>query len=181
MERALSDRTVYRLSPLRLWVVPAISVAFAIFLFVLSLSNTGTPETRNIAFYMGIASIAFGFVMLLILRRTRLECSPNGVELHQFGYKLETDWDNVAHLHDGPGPRGLVLHRPMNSVGARTLADHRDVRINNTNFYTDEQIRLLAEQRFVPIDAFAHSLSRGQLRSDLLRYAPGIRANYREA
>lgn len=39
-------------------------------------------------------------------------------------------------------------------------------------FYSDAQTRLIAERRFIPVDAFAYWLERGQLRDDLTRHAP---------
>jgi len=173
MDSAGNSNKVYHISPLRQWIVPGIFLAFAIFLLTLSLSDDGTPATRKLGMFMALGSVGFALVMLLIMRRTRLECSDDGIKLHQFGYKLETDWNNIAYLQDGPGPQGLVLHRPMECAGARTLAAHRHANINNINFYSDDQIQLLAEHRFIPIDAFAHSLTKGPLGDDLRRRTTG--------
>jgi hypothetical protein len=65
-------------------------VAFA-GLLLLAGSDSSTPaNTRNLAMWMGIIFLAFAVIVYLILRRTRLVLSADGVQLFQFGYKLET-------------------------------------------------------------------------------------------
>ncbi len=175
MNVAARKETVYHLSPLRLWLVPGIFLIFPVFMFWLILGDpeSGTPDTRRLAIYIGIFFVALAVVMYLILRYTRLMLSAEGVKLYQLGYKLETGWDNVAYLYDeGFGSQGLVLHRPMDCPGARTLSRARNVAVEGVNFYSDEQIQLIAERRFIPIDAFAYWLKHGRLRDDLNRRAP---------
>jgi hypothetical protein len=148
-----------------------LAIAVAVFGMVLSDSNSGTPETRELAIYMGIFFLAFGAVMYLVLRYTRLVLSANGIKLYQIGYRLETEWNNVAYLSEATGSQGLVLHRPMDCRGAGILSKARNVTVEGVGFYNDEQIQLLAERRFIPIDAFAYWLDKGQLRDDLNRRA----------
>ena len=123
---------------------------------------------------MGIFFLAFAVVMYLITRRTRLELSDEGVKLYQFGYVLETDWGNIAYLDDAPDAEGLVLHRPMDHSGAFNLSAFRDTRIKGVALYSDEQIRLNAARRLIPINAFAYRLKSGQLRDDIVRRAPAL-------
>jgi hypothetical protein len=126
------------------------------------------------AFIIGIAFLVFAAVMYLILRRTRLVLSAGGVSLYQFGYTLETDWGNVAALNDYSGEEGLILHRSMDSPGARRLSDNRYTKISGANLYNDEQIQLIAEQRLIPLNAFSYWLKKGKLRDDLVQRAPGL-------
>ena len=170
MNVAAEKRSVYHLSPLRLWLVPGLFVLFAGFLILMGLDSSAPANTRNLAFYMGLASLVFAFIMYLIMRRTRLVLSARGVELYQFGYKLETDWNNVGSLTD----EGLVLHCPMDCPGAERLSRHRDVTVRGATFFSPEQMQLIAEHRFIPLSAFAYWLRKGRLRDDLMRRAPGL-------
>lgn len=175
MNVAERKQTVYHLSPLRLWLAPGILVVIGLFILVLPILDSTAPDnTKNLAFYMGIAFLAFAAVMYLILRYTRLVLSADGVNLYQFGYKLKTDWDNVAVLYAEPGAEGLVLHHSMDCPGARILNDYRHTKIKDENLYNDEQIQLIAEYRFIPLNAFGYWLKNGQLRDDLIHRAPGL-------
>lgn len=174
MNLAAGKQTVYHLSPLRLWLVPGMSVGFAAFLLLLGLDSSGPENTRKVALGMGLIALVFAAVMYLIMRRTRLVLSADGMELYQFGYKLETDWDNVASLEEESGFEGLILHRPMECPGAERLSRNRDATVRGASFFSPEQIQLIAEHRFIPIAAFAYSLRKGQLRHDLTRRAPSL-------
>lgn len=167
-------RTVYHISPVRLWLVPALFVLFAGLLILMGLDSSAPANTRNLAFYMGLPFLGFAVVMYLIMRRTRLVLSAAGIELYQFGYKLETDWNNVASLDDESGFEGLILHRPMECPGAERLSRHRDATVRGASLFSPEQMQLIAEHRLIPIGAFAYSLKKGPLRHDLVRRAPTL-------
>jgi hypothetical protein len=146
----------------------------AIIFLAVVVSDSNSPDKGNAGIYIVIFLFAFAAIMILILRYARLVLSADGIKLYQFGYKLETDWDNVAYLYDAPGGEGLVLHRPMVCRGASALGRFRNVEIEGVNFYGDEQIQFIAEHRFIPIEAFAYWLKKGQLRDDLIRHAPAL-------
>jgi hypothetical protein len=170
-----SQRSVYHVSPLRLWTVPIIFVAIAAFMLTLAGTNGGTPTTRTIALGMGIFFLLFGAVMYFIVRRTRLVLTAEGVRLHQLGYVLEAEWSNVVCLYDFSHAEGLVLQEPMASHGARTLAANRYAQSQpGVSFYSDEQIQLIAQHRFIPIEAFAYWMEKG-LRDELTRRAQSLR------
>jgi hypothetical protein len=143
-------------------------------IFMLALSGSGHPDTRNLVMYIGIFFLVFAAIIYWIVRRTRLVLSDDGIKLHQFGYMLETDWDNVESLYDAPGNEGLVLHRPMDCRGAFRLAALRNTQIQGARMYSDEQIQFIGEHRFIPISPFAYWLKKGQLRDDLAQRAPTI-------
>lgn len=175
MNVAARKETVYHLSPLRMWLTSGMVVIIPIFILALAFSDKpASAHTRNLTIYIGIFFFAFAAVMILILRYTRLALSADGIKLYQLGFKLETDWNNVAYLYDAPGGEGLVLHRPMECRGARLLSIFRNVEVEGVNLYGDEQIRFIAEHRFIPIEAFAYWLKKGQLRDDLIRHAPAL-------
>lgn len=115
--------------------------------------------------------------MYFLMRYTRLVLSDDGVKLYQFGYRLETDWSNIAYLDDDSGREGLILLKPMDCSGASTLRSARNLAMKGVGFYNDKQIKLLGEQRFIPIDAFAYQLDRGNLRDDLIHRAPALNNN----
>lgn len=176
MNVADRNQTVYHLSPLRLWLVPGIMLIIALFIGTLPILDPGVPQnSKTFAFLMGLALLVFAAVMYLILRRTRLVLSADRVTLYQFGYTLETNWENLAILQDEAGEEGLVLHQPMDGAGARKLSDNRDTKIRGAKLFNDEQIQLIAEHRFIPLSAFSHSLRKGRLRADLVQRAPGLK------
>jgi len=170
MNVSTRKRTVYHISPLRLWLVPGMLIIIALFMLALPYLEPDAPDTGNVVIYIGIFFFAFAAVMYLILRYTRLVLSADGIKLYQFGYKLETGWDNVANFYDMSGAQGLVLHHPMDCRGAKVFGAFRNV----GELFNEEQIQLIAERRFIPIEPFAYWLKHGQLRDDLIRRAPAL-------
>ena len=137
--------------------------------------STAEPEERNALALTATFILACACLLYLVLRFSRLELSETGIKLYQIGYTLETAWDNVAALYDVGGAEGLVLHRPMRCRGASVLRGFRNTSIGGgLRFYNVEQVELLADRRFIPIEAFAHWLKRGRLRHDLVCRAPSL-------
>ena len=170
MNVAARKRTVYHISPLRLWLVPGILIIIAMYVLALPYLEPDAPDTGKFITYMALAFLAFAAVMYWVMRYTRLVLSADGVKLYQFGYKLETGWDNVAGLYDMPGAQGLVLHRPMDCWGAKVFGAARNV----GELFNEEQVHLIAERRFIPIEPFAYWFKHGRLRDDLIRRAPAL-------
>jgi hypothetical protein len=127
------------------------------------------PDAGNLLIYIGVSFLAFAALIYLIVRYTRLVLSSDGIKLYQFGYQLETTWDNVSHFYDMPGAQGLVLHRPMDCRGAKVFGAARNV----GELFSEDEIQLIAERRFIPIEPFAYWLKRG-LRDDLNRRVPPL-------
>jgi hypothetical protein len=165
-----ATRTVYHISPLRLWLAPAIFVILAIATPVIVAYDVSLSKSRNAGIYGGVFFLALGVGMYLLLRYTRLVLSAEGINLYQFGYKLETTWSNVANLYDMPGAQGLVLHSPMDCRGAEVFGAARKV----GGLFNEEQMQFIAERRFIPIEPFAYWLKKGKLRDDLIRHAPAL-------
>jgi hypothetical protein len=170
----VAKRTVYHISPLRLWLAPGIFVIVAVFTPLLVAFDASLSDSRNIGIFMGFFFLAFGVAMYLLLRYTRLVLSADGIKLYQFGYVLETGWDNVAYLDDSPDSEGLVLHRPMDCSGAFTLSAGRNINIKGATLFSAEQLQLIAERRLIPLNPFAYWLKNGQLRDDLARREPAL-------
>ena len=58
----------------------------------------------------------------------------------------------------------------MDCRGANVFGVARNV----GELFNEEQIQLIAERRFIPIEPFAYWLKKGQLRDDLIRHAPAL-------
>jgi hypothetical protein len=173
MNVATGKPTIYRISPLRLWLPPGIIMSFGILALALAIFDSSHPDTK-LHTYFGLGLLAFALGMYLLIRHTRLVLSADGIKLHQFGWKLDTEWDNIAHLYDEPGAEGLVLHRPMSCQGAFKLAALRTTQIKGARMYSAEEIQFIGEHRFIPLTSFAYWIKKGQLRDDLARRAPGM-------
>jgi hypothetical protein len=171
MNVATSKPKVYHVSPLRLWLAPGIFMSLGIFALAVAIFNYPNPDT-NPYIYVGIGLLVFGLGMYLLIRHTRLVLSADGIRLQQFGWKLDTEWDNISHLYDEPGAEGLVLHRPMDCRGAFKLAALRNTQIEGASMYSAEQIQFIGEHRFIPLSPFAYWINKGDLHDDLLQRAP---------
>ena len=130
----------------------------------------------------GIALLATaGIIVLIILPfqwivdRTRLEISPQGVCLRQTGYMLEKAWPEVTGMRLMRGSEGFITSTPLTGKGAQRLASLRGFGMIGAPLYDAEQQTLLAERRFIPIEAFAWHLRHGELRADIARFAPHLR------
>jgi hypothetical protein len=62
----------------------------------------------------------------------------------------------------------------MASGGARRLATASTGPFSGVTLYDAHQRALLAEHRFIPIEAFAYFLEQGDLREAIARHAPGL-------
>ena len=156
-----------------MWLPTVFFGAFAVLLLVCAALSPEDPDEQRALAFTGLFLFGCTLLMYLLLRYTRLELSERGVKLYQFGYTLESPWDNVAAFYDVKRAEGLVLHRPMECKGASVLRAFRKTGTGGAvRMYNDEQVSLLADRRFIPIEAFAYWLRHGRLREDLVRHAP---------
>src|SRR5204863_301033 len=72
---------------------------------------------------------------------------------------------------------GFILKEPMDSRGAQRFADNAGISFQGAPFYDVARRQLLAEQRFIPIEAFGYWLTHGDLRNVVAQYAPDLIAN----
>src|SRR5688572_27192866 len=122
---AAETATVYHISPLRFWLPTGFFIAFGVLLLVCAGVSSAEPDQRAFGL-TGLFLFGCAGVLYVLLRYTRLELSVSGVKVYQFGYTLETEWDNVAALYDVGSAEGLVLHRPMQCGGASVLRAFRN-------------------------------------------------------
>jgi hypothetical protein len=166
-------RTVYHISPVRLWLLPGPLLVLAAVLLVAAFFITDKAgQAGGVVLAIMLLSMAVLFSPLVIY--PRLELTAKGITLRQIGYQLGTTWDNVAQLHDVRSREGLILHRPMECRGAFLMRAFSRRSIHYMRIYDDLQSRLLSERRYIPIEAFAYWLKHGQLRDDLASHAPSI-------
>lgn len=141
-------------------------------LFLLGFTSGGGDRQALVA-TAGIL-LLIGLPFQLLIDRTRLELSAEGVQLRQTGYKLQASWDDIAELRLERGREGFVTNKPITSSGAKLLAAFRAAGMPGAPLYDARQQALLAEQRFIPIEAFAWHLRHGKLYSDITRLAPQL-------
>jgi hypothetical protein len=110
----------------------------------------------------------------IVLRVARLTLTSEGLEVRQVGASMKTSWTNVAGVRLDRGSEGFVLREPLSSPGAARMADAANVVVRGAPLYDDERRRLLTEQRFIPIEAFAYWLHRGDLRDAVAGFAPHV-------
>ena len=150
-------------------------IALGVLLLVCAAPSAEEPAAQNAFLLTALFVLGCACLLYLLLRFPRLELSERGIKLYQIGYTLETAWDNVAALYDVAGAEGLVLHRPMPCRGASVLRAFRKTGTGaGLRFYNVDQVQLLADRRFIPIEAFAYWLKHGGLRDDLVCRAPSL-------
>ena len=139
---------------------------------------TGTDDERRT--YLLTAAIVFLLILPfdLIVARTRLELTSAGPRLRQFGYQLTTDWDNIQGLCLERGREAFVTDRPLDSDGAARLAHFRFAGAHYAPLYDDRQMQLLDERRLIPIEAFAWHLRHGEMRDDIIAFAPHLKGQF---
>ena len=163
---------VYHVSPWRralLWIVLAPIIGGLLLLG----TAEGGAEARPFVITAGLV-LLIALPFQLIVDRTRLELSPEGLCLRQTGYRLSARWSDIVDLRLTRGREGFVTREPMVGKGAARLAAFRDVGLRGFELYDAEQQQLLAERRLIPIEAFAWHLRRGAMGRDIARFAPHL-------
>jgi hypothetical protein len=127
-------------------------------------------------------ALVCAFLTLLVLglhaliSYARLELTAEGVRLRQIGMNLAVPWIDVAGLRLDRGHEGFVTLHPIGGSGAANLAAVRDLGWYFIPIYNKEQQAVMADRRWIPIEAFAWHLRRGRLREDLARLAPAVQS-----
>ena len=164
---------IYHVSPWRRWGLWYVLGPIIVGLLGLGAASTwdeGAPMivTAGIVFLIAVP-------FQVIVNRAKLELSPDNARLRQTGYELTADWSAIIDLRLTPGREGFVTREPMTGKGAFVLAQFRGVAIlPSAPFYDAEQRDLLAQRRFIPIDAFAWHVRHGDMREEIIRLAPHL-------
>jgi hypothetical protein len=112
---------------------------------------------------------ALGFYYLS--RRPHLDLSQEGIGLYQNGFRLETGWDNVESL--SVPNAGFVLRQPLATNSANRLRRFRNTGIG-APMYSPQQVALIEQNRFIPLEPWAYLLKKDSFREELARYAPWL-------
>jgi hypothetical protein len=165
----MHSRSVYRVSPRRRWALIAVWLLLA-----MPLAFGGLLADPALLIAAAVVSVVFlPLIALTAWWYPRLVLTPAGVTLVHIGWSLEVPWERVASLRSNPGSEGLVLREPLDTPGAWRLFRASQV----APYYGPDQLALIAERRFVPIEPFAYWLRRGELARDLVRHAPWAMAD----
>ena len=168
-------RCIYHVGPWRRaipWMVfgPMLVLAAGLWVFADSVENRSG------------GALVFAILTLMVLglhaliSYARLELTAEGVRLRQIGMNLAAPWTDVAGLRLDPGHEGFVTFHPIGGSGAANLAAVRGLGWYFIPIYNKEQQAVIAERRWIPIEAFAWHLRRGRLREDLTRLAPAVQS-----
>lgn len=168
-------RKCYHISPRRRGVLVAVLLLFMIFL-----ATTGWYLSDSALL---IVTLLVGMILAVIFAIAAwwypwLSVGPEGVELHQFGWCLTTTWENVAGVRLTVGGEGLILNRPMSGRGAARLAACGKTGVGFTPFCGPDQLQLIAERRFIPLEPFACWFRHGDLRERISRHAPWVASGF---
>jgi hypothetical protein len=168
-------RCIYHVGPWRRavpWMVfgPMLVLAAGLWVFADSVGDRSA------------GALVCAFLTLLVLglhaliSYARLELTAEGVRLRQIGINLAVPWIDVAGLRLDRGHEGFVTLRPIGGSGAANLAAIRGLGWYFIPIYNKEQQAVMADRRWIPIEAFAWHLRRGRLREDLARLAPAVQS-----
>jgi hypothetical protein len=168
-------RCIYHVGPWRRaipWMVfgPMLVLAASLWVFADSVGDRS------------VGALIFAILTLLVLglhaliSYARLELTAEGVRLRQIGMNLAAPWIDVAGLRLDPRHEGFVTLHPIGGSGAANLAAVRDLGWYYNSIYNEEQQAVMAERRWIPIEAFAWHLRHGRLREDLARLAPAVQS-----
>lgn len=124
----------------------------------------------------GIAIVCLMAPFLLLwhwlVRKSRLEISPQGVRLREAGSDLKIAWPEITGIRLDRGHEGFITARSIEGKGAERLAANA----GPMQMHDTLDMQLLGEQRFIPIKAFAFHLRSGDMREVILGYAPHLKS-----
>ncbi|MCC7043344.1 MAG: PH domain-containing protein [Acidobacteria bacterium] len=158
----MTPRT-YGISPVRRNVLIGV---WLILTLPLAIAGVWLPDPGLLASAL-LISVILVPIFALAVRAARLHVSDDGIELRQLGMRVAAPWDNIAGVRTVRGREGIVLHRPLEGKGAARMAASAAIRFRGASIYDATQQQLIAEHRFIPIEAFAHWLEHGDLRQAL--------------
>lgn len=160
---------IYRVSPWRLWGPPGAFACLAIAMPVAGALARDDGDNRAL-WFTALVVVAVGGGSLALGLYPRLVVSDQGLVLRQVGWQVSTTWDAVERLALERGAEGLYLRKALTGTGAWALRVGRYL----PAWYTAEQDRGVAGDRWFPLQPFAWWLRHGDLRQQLERHAPWL-------
>jgi hypothetical protein len=165
---------VYRTNPLRRfghWLIFGPLMLLVAVLAVLIRANiTGTLAVISGCLLLPALAIQW------LMSRARLDLSPTGVKLTSFGRNLETTWPNVVDMRLDRGREGLITRAPLEGKTAQQMAANCGLTVEDVPIYDDGQRALMAERRYIPINAFAWYLRHRDLGAAIVGLAPHLQS-----
>jgi hypothetical protein len=160
----------YRISPLRrsvLWMVmgPFLVMGVVMCFF---------PDTQLAGIILTVIISIFLGLWRWLVNYTRLELSPKGIFLRQFGWHLESPWEKIDHFRMDRGREGFVTIEPMQGKGARRLASVSGFGYYGTSMYSDEQRYWIESGQWIPVEPFMYAFRKGRMKAEIERFAPGL-------
>jgi hypothetical protein len=165
---------VYHLNPIRLLVIPAIGLGFVAMLIAAVL----LPDTDGdgaVWWTVGLVTLVFAAAFLVVWK-SRLELSDEGIVHYQFGYTVRSTWQNVESISLVHGAEGLYLREP----GTHSALLRGSSRLLSLAMRASALPSVvgdpaaLAAGRFVALMPFTRHLNGGPLSRDLQRWAPHL-------
>ena len=161
---------VYRVSPIRMAIMPVI---FGVFCIALSggAAWVGDPGER-LALLGASGIVAFiGVALFPLLWYPKLIVSSEGIELRQVSWRISVSWSNVKGVELCRSGEGLFLREPLRGHGNWALQVGRFL----PAWYTAEQTELVAQGLWFPIGPFAWWLRHGDLLETLKQHLPHLK------
>lgn len=169
---------VYRIAPPGrrrvLWGFFALAV-FPVGL-LLTGAITGEPTILGVAAVVALIMLPFCAYLIWYMRRQKLTLDAAGLEVTgALGRApVRFAWDAIEALHLAPGREGLVLREPFDSPASRRLAGTAYISTGGVSIHDERQAEWIAQQRWIPFNAFAGWLQSGGLLADFRRFAPRL-------
>jgi hypothetical protein len=165
---------VYHLNPIRLVVIPAIGLGF-VALLIAALVFPDADGDDGLWWAVGLVALVFAAAFLIVWK-SRLELTDEGIVHYQFGYTVRSTWENVESISLVRGAEGLYLREPgTHSALLRGSSQLLNIamRVSALPSVVGDPAALAAG-RFVALMPFTRHLNGGPLSRDLQRWAPHL-------
>ena len=112
----------------------------------------------------------------------RLTVSTKGIEVRGTGGfgSISIPWTLIERLRLDPGSEALVLSEPLNTKYTRSLRNWSGLTYRGAQFYSAEQQALMADERYIPLEAYAAWFEKGELLSVFHQFAPHLVEHFGE-
>ena len=167
MNQQSSVPVTFHISPLRLWGVPVLLVAFALFMVGLSLFAKSLPPGEQAGLIAGAGVLCCCAVGIwLLMYPARLIVGDTEIIHCQFGYKIRSNWSNVISVVEESG--SIYLELKESGGGNILLRTSNQILPKGLNPVARPD--LLAEGRFIDITPFRYYWRNGRLKQLILSH-----------
>ena len=134
---------------------------------------------NNVGMAAGIVTgimLPFVAYLLFCIYYPRLVFTSKGVELRpisSFSLMLFA-WDEIESAEIVSGKEALILKKPSSHPVLKRLANWAGVSFGDIPMYSPQQLSLIAERRYLPIDGFEFGKEYSNLNESLSKFAPAL-------